>query len=104
MKVTELVNVIAPEARQDVIGIRALKKLHEQMIGSEESFYTHQGEECFLIIQSIQKSDGNTNPFKDVLKDDVGFSYGSHNNSNWKSRVELKAWIETNQGNIGNFG
>ena len=33
MKVTEIANVIAPDAEQKIIGIRPGEKLHEQMIG-----------------------------------------------------------------------
>jgi UDP-N-acetylglucosamine 4,6-dehydratase len=35
MKVTELGKVIAPDAKQEIVGIRPGEKLHEQMIGSK---------------------------------------------------------------------
>ena len=37
MKVTDIANVIAPDAEQKIIGIRPGEKLHEQMIGEEDS-------------------------------------------------------------------
>jgi len=42
MKVTDLATVVAPEARQEVVGIRPGEKLHEQMIGVEDAFYTYE--------------------------------------------------------------
>lgn len=42
MKVTDLATVVAPEARQEVVGIRPGEKLHEQMIGEEDAFYTYE--------------------------------------------------------------
>ena len=36
MKVTDIANVIAPDAEQKIIGIRPGEKLHEQMIGEED--------------------------------------------------------------------
>ena len=34
MKVTDIAHVIAPDAKQEIIGIRPGEKLHEQMIGA----------------------------------------------------------------------
>lgn len=49
MKMTDLARVVAPEAKQEVIGIRPGEKLHEQMIGTEDAYYTYE-------YQSISKS------------------------------------------------
>ncbi|MDR8242603.1 UDP-N-acetylglucosamine 4,6-dehydratase (inverting), partial [Acinetobacter baumannii] len=40
MKVTDLAAVVAPEAKQEVVGIRPGEKLHEQMISVEDAYYT----------------------------------------------------------------
>ena len=40
MKVTDIATVIAPKAKKKIIGIRPGEKLHEQMIGSEDSYST----------------------------------------------------------------
>jgi UDP-N-acetylglucosamine 4,6-dehydratase len=104
MKVTDLAKVIAPEARQDIIGIRPGEKLHEQMIGSEDSFYTYEFKDYFKILPAIHEWDKDAHRIKDGLKVNEGFSYTSDNNPEWMSSDDLKAWIEINQGKIGNIG
>ncbi|MBR6876811.1 MAG: UDP-N-acetylglucosamine 4,6-dehydratase (inverting), partial [Neisseriaceae bacterium] len=53
MKVTDLAKAIAPECEQKIIGIRPGEKLHEQMIGAEDSFYTYEYPEHFKILPAI---------------------------------------------------
>lgn len=103
MKVTELGKVIAPEARQDIVGIRPGEKLHEQMIGSEDSFFTYEYPDHFKILPAIHEWDKDAHRIKDGQKVNEGFSYTSDNNSVWMSSEELKTWIESNQGKIGNI-
>lgn len=103
MKVTELGKVIAPEARQDIVGIRPGEKLHEQMIGSEDSFYTYQYEDYFKILPAIHEWDKDACRIKDGRKVDEGFCYTSDNNSEWMSPAELQAWIEANREKIGSI-
>jgi len=103
MKVVELAKTIAPQARQEIVGIRPGEKLHEQMIGSEDSFYTYQYKDYFKILPAIHEWDKDAHRIKDGQKVDEGFSYTSDNNSEWMSSDELKAWIESNQGKIGNI-
>jgi UDP-N-acetylglucosamine 4,6-dehydratase len=42
MKVTDLARAVAPDAGQKIVGIRPGEKLHEQMIGPEDSYYTYE--------------------------------------------------------------
>ena len=53
MKVTEIANVIAPDAEQKIIGIRPGEKLHEQMIGEEDSPNTYEYPEHYKILTHI---------------------------------------------------
>lgn len=53
MKVTDLARVVAPEARQEIIGIRPGEKLHEQMISAEDAYYTYEYPEHFKILPTI---------------------------------------------------
>lgn len=103
MKVTELGKVIAPEARQDVVGIRPGEKLHEQMIGSEDSFYTYEFPDYFKILPAIHEWDKDAHRIKDGKKVDEGFSYTSDNNSEWMTPTELQAWIDANREKIGSI-
>lgn len=101
MKVTDLAHVIAPEAKQEVVGIRPGEKLHEQMISLEDAYYTYEYPEHFKILPQINNWDKDTNRIKDGQKVAPDFVYSSDNNSEWMSEAELQAWIEKNRGKIG---
>lgn len=103
MKVTDLARVVAPDARHEVIGIRPGEKLHEQMIGEEDSFYTFEYPEHFKILPAIHSWNVDLNRIKDGKKVPEGFSYTSRNNPEWMSSIELQAWIDANHEKIGNF-
>lgn len=101
MKVTDLARVIAPHAQLDYIGIRPGEKLHEQMIGEEDSFYTYEYPEHFKILPAIHEWARDKNRIKNGKKVREGFSYTSDNNPDWMSSVELQAWIDANCNKIG---
>lgn len=101
MKLTEMGKVIAPDAKQEVVGIRPGEKLHEQMIGSEDSFYTYQYADHFKILPAIHEWDKDGNRIQNGKRVEEGFSYTSDNNSEWMKPEELKLWIDSNQDKIG---
>lgn len=101
MKVTDLARVVAPEAKQEIIGIRPGEKLHEQMIGAEDSYFTYEYPEHYKILPQINNWDKDANRIKDGKKVPEGFVYSSDNNTEWMSDEELQAWIEKNRNKIG---
>ncbi|MDF9435619.1 UDP-N-acetylglucosamine 4,6-dehydratase (inverting) [Chromohalobacter israelensis] len=101
MNVTDLARVIAPEAKQEVVGIRPGEKLHEQMIGSEDAYYTYEYPEHFKILPAINSWDQDANRIKDGKKVPEGFVYASDNNAEWMTDAELKSWIDENWEKIG---
>jgi len=101
MKVTDLARVIAPECRQDVVGIRPGEKLHEQMIGAEDSFYTFEYPEHFKILPAINDWGVSPERIKNGKKVPEGFVYSSDSNIEWMSDSELQAWIDENRKKIG---
>jgi len=101
MKVTDLARVVAPDCRQEVVGIRPGEKLHEQMIGAEDAYYTYAYPEHYKILPAIHNWDQDTKRIKDGLKVPEGFVYASDNNSEWMADAELKAWIDANRKKIG---
>jgi UDP-N-acetylglucosamine 4,6-dehydratase (inverting) len=103
MKVTDIARVIAPEAEQKIVGIRPGEKLHEQMIGPEDSIYTYEYAEHFKILPAIHEWDKDANRIKDGKPVPEGFSYTSDNNKEWMSDGDLISWIEANQSKIGNL-
>ena len=101
MKVTELASTVAPEARQEFVGIRPGEKLHEQMIGEEDSFYTYEYPEHYKILPAINGWNTCEKRIKDGKKVTEGFSYTSDNNPEWMSTESLQQWIAANQHKIG---
>jgi len=103
MKVTDLAKTVAPEARLDYVGIRPGEKLHEQMIGEEDSFYTYEYPEHFKILPAINNWGTCEKRIKDGKKVPEGFSYTSDNNPEWMTPAELQAWIDVNREKIGSI-
>ena len=101
MKVTDLARVVAPNALQEVVGIRPGEKLHEQMIGPEDAHFTYEYPEHYKILPQINNWDSDTNRIKDGKKVHEGFVYASDGNSEWMSEVQLQQWIDANEEKIG---
>lgn len=103
MKVTDLARVVAPEARQEVVGIRPGEKLHEQMISVEDAHYTYEYPEHFKILPTINGWANCPKRIKTGKKVPEGFVYASDNNSEWMSDNQLQSWITANKEKIGSI-
>ena len=103
MRVVDLAQAVAPEAKLEIVGIRPGEKLHEQMIGPEDAYYTYEYPEHFKILPSIYNWDSSTERIKDGTRVPEGFEYSSDNNSEWMTVAQLQEWIAANQQKIGNF-
>jgi UDP-N-acetylglucosamine 4,6-dehydratase/5-epimerase len=103
MKVVDLARTVLPEARLDVVGIRPGEKLHEQMIGTEDAFFTYEYPEHFKILPAINNWGSCELRIKDGRKVPEGFSYTSDNNREWMSSEQLGSWIEANRAKIGSI-
>ena len=97
MKITEIAKVIAPKAKHKIIGIRPGEKLHEQMIGPEDSNYTYEYTDYFKILPQINGWDKNKNSIKNGKKVGKNFTYSSDNNSEWMTKKKFKNWLNLNQ-------
>lgn len=103
MKVVDVASVVAPGARQEVVGIRPGEKLHEQMISEEDSYFTYEYPEHFKILPAINNWGTSEERIKDGKKVAAGFSYTSDNNPVWMQPAELRAWIDANAAKIGSI-
>lgn len=101
MKVTNVAHVIAPGAKQEIVGIRPGEKLHEQMIGAEDSYHTYEYSEYFKVLPQINGWADDQKRIKDGVKVPEGFVYASNSNPDWMSDDELSAWIDSNVDSIG---
>lgn len=103
MKVTDLARVIAPDAIQEMVGIRPGEKLHEQMISPEDSYTTYEYPEHFKILPVINDWGTCGDRIKDGKKVPEGFIYSSDNNTEWMSDDQLRVWIDANREKIGSI-
>jgi UDP-N-acetylglucosamine 4,6-dehydratase (inverting) len=101
MKVVDLARAVAAEARLEFVGIRPGEKLHEQMIGEEDAFYTYEYPGYFKILPAINNWSTSKERIKDGKNVEQGFSYTSDNNSDWMSVETLQAWISDNYDKLG---
>jgi len=95
-KVVDIARAIRPEAEHEIVGIRPGEKLHEQLIGPEDSEHTFAYDGYFKILPAIAFSD-TSDRIKGGSKVERGFCYASNNNTDWMSTASLKAWIEANR-------
>ncbi|MEE2998124.1 MAG: UDP-N-acetylglucosamine 4,6-dehydratase (inverting) [Pseudomonadota bacterium] len=92
MKLTDLIDVIAPGYPTRVTGIRPGEKLHEVMITRDDAINTLEFEDCYLIKpvgvvklrDAVFKLDGKTG--RPVVED---FEFSSASNDWWLSGDEL---------------
>ncbi len=103
MRVTDLACVLAPNCRQEVVGIRPGEKLHEQMIGEEDSHFTYEYKEHFKILPAINNWSISPERIKDGVKVKEGFVYSSDNNKDWMTNSQLTEWISRNKKIIGSI-
>jgi UDP-N-acetylglucosamine 4,6-dehydratase len=101
MRVVDIARAVAPEARQEVIGIRPGEKLHEQMISADDAPFTYEYPEHFKILPAIHNWSADPHRIKDGTPVSEGFVYASDNNPQWMSVAELQAWIEAHRDSVG---
>jgi UDP-N-acetylglucosamine 4,6-dehydratase len=101
MNITNIANVVAPDAMHEIVGMRPGEKLHEQMIGVEDAPYTFEYEKYFKILPGINDWSEDPLRIKDGRKVADTFSYESNKNEVWMSEAELANWIAACNENIG---
>lgn len=89
MKISDMATAIAPECKQEIVGIRPGEKLHECMIPGEESRNVMETDKGFIILpeSSIFTYEGDLSNAKPVPE---GFEYSSDLNNNWISVEQLR--------------
>tara|TARA_B100001287_G_C22682644_1_gene531370 strand:+ start:1218 stop:2219 length:1002 start_codon:yes stop_codon:yes gene_type:complete len=101
MKIIDIANVIAPEAKYEIIGIRPGEKLHEQMISIEDSYSTYEYNEYYKILPQINDWLKDSKRIKNGIKVPKNFIYKSETNSEWMTKNDLNTWINNNRDYIG---
>ncbi|MCM2250975.1 MAG: UDP-N-acetylglucosamine 4,6-dehydratase (inverting) [Ramlibacter sp.] len=101
MNITDIAAAVAPGARLEIIGIRPGEKLHEQMIGPEDAYYTYEYRDHFKILPAIHSWHNDFKRIKDGQRVAEGFIYASDSNKEWMSAEQLRAWMAAHDAAIG---
>ncbi len=101
MTITDVARAVAPEKQHTIMGIRPGEKLHEQMIGQEDSMYTYDYSHYFKILPAINDWFKDPRRIKAGVSVPEGFSYNSDNNTDWMTIKNLADWIRLNEDKIG---
>ena len=101
MKVVEIAKTIAPNIKQKIVGKRPGEKIHEQMISVDDSDYTLENKDYYIIVPH-KDNFGKSEKYQG-RKVQKGFSYSSDVNSDWMTNENLSEWIKSNQEIIGSF-
>jgi len=97
MNIVELAKAIAPDARLKEVGIRPGEKMHEQMIGIEDSSSTYEYDGYYKILPVINNWADDEGRIKGGVKVTANFTYDSASNDQWMSHSSLQAWLSENQ-------
>ena len=93
-KITDVATAIAPNCKQEVVGIRPGEKLHEEMITISDSFNTVDLGKYYAILP--QQPNFDLDQYKEHFKAKSvaqGFSYNSGNNDKWETVESLRDLI-----------
>ncbi|MEK7173427.1 MAG: UDP-N-acetylglucosamine 4,6-dehydratase (inverting) [Patescibacteria group bacterium] len=96
MKITDVVEAIAPRARHKIIGIRPGEKLHEVLLTDEEAKHTVCFKNNFVIFPEFPfwSATRYKKYFKNGQKVKKDFCYSSQGNSEWLSPSMLKKLLK----------
>ena len=99
--ITDIADAVAPEAKQEIIGVRPGEKIHEQMIGSEDAPHTYSYTDHYKILPMIHNWSSDPLRIRDGVKVKEGFEYTSDSNNDWMSVETLRQWVEARRNQIG---
>ncbi len=97
MSILDIARAVDPNAAHRVTGIRPGEKIHEQMIGPEDSPHTYEYPDHYKILPAIHGWSSDAARIGDGVKVREGFVFSSDSNADWMSIERLRAWIEENR-------
>jgi UDP-N-acetylglucosamine 4,6-dehydratase len=92
VKISDLLEAIAPEAEVIDVGIRAGEKLHEEMISEDDSRRTLLLGDRYVILPTIAEWGEWSAPEGESLPD--GFAYRSNTNDEWLTPAAIRDQLE----------
>jgi UDP-N-acetylglucosamine 4,6-dehydratase len=97
MTVTDLARAMAPESEIRLVGIRPGEKLHETMVGADDSRQTLEMTDRYIIEPSfVEYSRQAFGPGDGANPVAEGFAYASDSNDDWLTAEGLRALLTEN--------
>ena len=93
IKLVDIATAISEKNKQKIVGIRPGEKLHEQMIGLENAYYTYEYKDYYKILPSIRFWGGEKIKIGEGVKVPENFTYCSDTNPDWMSIEQLQAYL-----------
>lgn len=95
MKIVDLAKAVAPQCKQDVVGVRPGEKIHETLIGREEARHAREFKHCYIVRPDVSWDEKRATPKKGSGKScPPDFEYTSNNNTQWLSVDELRKLVD----------
>jgi len=93
-KITDVATAVAPECKQEIVGIRPGEKLHEEMITTSDSYHTIGTNDYYIVLPPMdEKRKKEYMEHYHATEVEKGFTYNSKNNDQWLSVSDLRAMI-----------
>lgn len=92
MKVVDIANVVSPDSKKNIIGLRPGEKLHETLVTEDECRHTLENGDYFVIIPEFAFWGERNYQDGGVLTQRI--RYASDNNTWWLTKEELKNIID----------
>ena len=96
MRVVDIAEAVAPGVGREIVGIRPGEKLHEQMIGEEDTNYTYEYADHYTILPAIHHWNDDPQRINSGVKVASDFCYRSDTNPDWMKVEALRAWVQRN--------
>ena len=96
IKVLDIAKAISSKAKIKIIGLRSGEKLHEQMIGEEDSETTYEYNDYFKILPKLNNWHLDKKRIKKGVLVKPGFTYRSDKNDDWMTSKDISKWINKN--------
>jgi UDP-N-acetylglucosamine 4,6-dehydratase/5-epimerase len=96
MRLTDLADAIAPDCRQEIIGIRPGEKLHEVLLTEEDARRTLEFENFFVVQPGAILPVSSQPPIEGGNPVSESFRYSSETNDRWLTADELQVMMGVN--------
>lgn len=95
MNILDIAEAVDPGGSREFFGVRPGEKIHEQMIGVEDSPFTLEFDDHFRILPQVSPAALGETLNQGGRPVSEGFCYSSDKNQNWMTISELQGWMRT---------